>query len=205
MEIRSFLAFEQPPEIQMILTRVSGELRGSRLDVRWVNPENIHLTIVFLGNIQSEDVEAMADLLQKLCLTIGPFQISLKGTGCFPNSRRPRVLWIGLEGDLERMGRFRDSLQEALQSFGVPKEERAFRPHLTLGRFRSVDRADRELDAVLGRYRDLSGPVCWLKELILFKSELRPGGSVYTRLKSWPLTGKHQQPTNGALHHANGY
>lgn len=189
MEIRSFLAFEQPSEIQAILSRVSGELRRSPLDVRWVKPENIHLTVVFLGNIRSEDVETLENPLQKLCLTYGPFQISLKGTGCFPHSRKPRVLWIGLEGDLERMGRFRDSLQEEMQSFGIPKEDRAFRPHLTLGRFRSVGRADRELDEVLTRHRDLSGPVCWLKELILFKSEIRPEGSVYTRLRSWPLTG----------------
>ena len=189
MEIRSFLAFEQPSEIQAILNRVSGELRRSRLDVRWVKPENIHLTIVFLGNIQSEHVEAMENPLQKLCLTTGPFQISLKGAGCFPNSRRPRVLWVGLEGDLERMGRLRDSLQDELQSFGVRKEERPFRPHLTLGRFRSVDRADRELDAILARYQDLTSPACRLRELILYKSELRPGGSVYTQLRSWPLTG----------------
>lgn len=189
MEIRSFLAFERPPEIRTILDRVSGELRKSRLDVRWVKPENIHLTIVFLGNIRSEDVKAIESPLQKLCLTTGPFQISLKGTGCFPNSRKPRVLWIGLEGDLERMGGFRDSLQEVLKSFGVPKEDRAFRPHLTLGRFRSLERADRELEEILTRYQDLSGPVCLLNELILFKSELRPGGSFYTRLASWPLTG----------------
>ncbi|MEW6664598.1 MAG: RNA 2',3'-cyclic phosphodiesterase [Thermodesulfobacteriota bacterium] len=189
MEIRSFLAFEQPPEIRAILDRVSGELRRSRLDVRWVKPENIHLTIVFLGNIRSEYVEAMEDPLRKLCLTTGPFQISLKGAGCFPNSRRPRVLWIGLEGDLERMGRFRDFLQDEMQPFGARREDRAFRAHLTLGRFRSPERADRELDEILARYRDLTSPVCPLKELILFKSELRPGGSVYTRLKSWPLAG----------------
>jgi RNA 2',3'-cyclic 3'-phosphodiesterase len=189
VEIRSFLAFEQPPEIQAILNRVSGELRRSRLHVRWVKPENIHLTVVFLGNILSEHIQAMENPLQKLCLTTGPFQISLTGTGCFPNSRRPRVLWIGLEGDLERMGRFRDSLQDELQAFGVRREDRAFRPHLTLGRFRSADGESRELEAVLTRYRDLSGPVCWLKELILFKSELRSGGSVYTRLRSWPLLG----------------
>jgi len=193
VEIRSFLAFEQPPEMQAILSRVSGELRRSRLDVRWVKPENIHLTVVFLGNIRSEDAEAMASPLQRLCLTTAPFQLSLKGTGCFPNSRKPRVLWIGLEGDVERMGRFRDSLQEALQPFGVPGEDRAFRPHLTLGRFRSVGRAEREVESLLASYQDLTGPVCCLKELILFRSELKPGGSIYTRLRSWPLAGKDEQ------------
>ncbi|MBN1105341.1 MAG: RNA 2',3'-cyclic phosphodiesterase [Deltaproteobacteria bacterium] len=189
MEIRSFLAFEQPAEIRDILTEVSTVLRKSRLDARWVKPENMHLTIHFLGNIPTESVHAMEEPIRKLCLTTAPFHISLRGMGCFPNSRNPRVLWIGLEGDLDRMGRLRDSLQDQMQAFGVKEEKRPFKPHLTLGRFRGASRAHRELEDILTQYRDLTGPVSTLRELILFKSDLKPGGAVYSKLKSWALTG----------------
>ena len=184
MEIRSFLAFEQPSEIQAILSRVSGELRRSPLDVRWVRPENIHLTVVFLGNIRSEDVETMENPLQKLCLTYGPFQISLKGTGCFPHSRKPRVLWIGLEGDLERMGRFRDSLQEEMQSFGIPKEDRAFSSHITIGRTRSTKNRDK-LVQELNNIADISADNLKFNvtKITLFKSTLTPAGPIYDVLK----------------------
>jgi 2'-5' RNA ligase len=189
MDIRSFLAFEQPAEITDILVQVCAALRKSRLDAGWVKPENIHLTIHFLGNVRTEHVPAMEEPIRNLCLTYAPFHISLRGMGCFPHSRSPRVLWIGLEGDLDRMGRFRDSLQDLMKAFGVKVEKRTFKPHLTLGRFRDANRSHRELEDLLAKYRDLAGPVSTLSELVLFKSDLRPGGAVYTRLKSWALTG----------------
>jgi 2'-5' RNA ligase len=189
MDIRSFLAFEQPPDMKDILAQVSGVLRNSRLDVRWVKPENIHLTVLFMGNMRGEVLEAMKGPIEKLCLTYGPFRLSLKGTGCFPNARNPRILWIGLQGDLERMSLFREDLEKKLLPFGIKEEKRSFKPHLTLGRFRKFDRMNSELDDTLMRYRDLISPVGTLHELSLFRSDLKPGGPIYTRLESWSLTG----------------
>lgn len=189
MDIRSFLAFEKPQEIKGILEEVSAALGTSRMDVRWVRPENIHLTIVFLGYVRTEDLTAMEEPIGEVCSSFGPFMISLKGMGCFPNRRSPRVIWIGLEGDIERMAHFRDRLQEPLKTFGIKEEKRPFRPHLTLGRFNSRSRNDRELEQYLEKYEDLSSPSCLLGELALFRSDLRRGGSIYTKLKSWRLTG----------------
>ncbi len=190
MGIRSFLAFELPLDIKRIVSRVSGELRKSTLDVRWVNADNIHLTVVFLGSMKTEEIEAIGNAAQKVCLNYGPFHISLNGMGCFPNSRNPRVLWLGLHGDLERMSHLRDALQEGLKPFGVKQEKRAFRPHLTLGRFRKFKKGESRLDEYVLEYKDLKSPVCPLNELILFKSDLKPGGAEYTKLKSWALSGK---------------
>jgi 2'-5' RNA ligase len=125
MEIRSFLAFELPEDIKKIVTRVSGEIRKSSLDVRWVRPEFIHLTVVFMGDIQSEQIPSMGEVLSAVCSSYKGFRISLKPLGCFPNSRSPRVIWLGIDGDLERMSRFRDDLQHALSPFGIKEEERA--------------------------------------------------------------------------------
>ena len=190
MKIRSFLAFELPPDIKSIVERVSREVRTSPLEASWGKPENIHLTVVFLGNIETEEIEAVGETVKGVCMGYRPFQISLKPMGCFPNSRNPRVLWLGLDGDLERMSRFRDGLQHGLKSFGIKEEERPFRPHLTLGRFRKPARMEAQLNHLMSCYRDLTSPVCSLHELILFKSDLKPGGAVYTKTKSFPMTGE---------------
>lgn len=189
MEIRSFLAFELSSDIKEIIARVSGEIRKSTLDVRWVKVDNIHLTVVFMGNTKTEDIKPIGDAIQKVCLKYGSFYISLKGMGCFPNRRNPRVLWLGLNGDLERMSHFRDALQKYLKSYGVKEEKRRFKPHLTLGRFRKSPKNSPRLDDFILKYRDLKSPASLLNELILFKSDLKPGGAVYTKLEAWPLSG----------------
>ena len=188
MEIRSFLAFELPEDIKTIVTRVSGEIRKSSLDVRWVRPEFIHLTVVFMGDVQSEQIPSMGKSLDAVCANHGSFSISLKPMGCFPNSRNPRVIWLGIDGDLERMSRFRDDLQVALSPFGIKEEVRAFRPHLTLGRFKKPAKRQTELEQMLVKYRELSSPARTLDELVLFRSDLKPGGAVYTRMLSWCLS-----------------
>jgi 2'-5' RNA ligase len=189
MDIRSFLAFELAPELKEVISGVSAQLRKSRLDARWVRPEGIHLTVVFLGEVAKEDLEAMNDPIRGVCASYAPFSVALKGVGCFPNVRKPRVIWLGLEGDRERMARFRDELQRALSPFGIEPERRAFAAHLTLGRFRNPVRSDGELDRYLGQYAEIKGPACTLRELILFRSDLKPAGAEYTGLGSFPLTG----------------
>ena len=189
MKIRSFLAFELPLDIKNTVARVSGELRQSTLKARWVKVDNIHLTVIFMGNIETEDIPAIARGVQGVCQTFGPFDLSLKGIDCFPNRRNPRVLWLGLDGDLEPMSDFRDALQEHLTGFGIKEEKRKFKPHLTLARFRKPKKMDFEEDQLLSKYEDLSSSVCSLKELILFKSDLKPTGAVYTKMEAWPLTG----------------
>jgi 2'-5' RNA ligase len=189
MGIRSFLAFELPDDIKTIVARVSGEIRKSSLDVRWVRPEFIHLTVVFIGDIESEQIPSMGESLSGVCSQHSPFTISLKPMGCFSNIRNPRVIWLGIDGDLERMSRFRDDLQHALSRFGIKEEQRAFKPHLTLGRFKKPGKRQTELEQLLAKYRELSSPVRTLSELVLFRSDLKPGGAVYTKILSWPLSG----------------
>ncbi len=188
--IRSFLAFELPLDIKDIIRRVSEELRQSALKVRWVNVENIHLTIVFMGNIHEQEIPFMNQAIEKVCQRYAPFQVSLTGLGAFPNTMRPRVIWAGLEGDTIKMSFFKKALQKHLKPFGIKEEKRSLKPHLTLGRFRNPGPVDSLLDNFIGTYKDLSGPECSLNELIFFKSDLRPGGAVYTKLGSWPLSGR---------------
>ncbi len=190
MEIRSFLAFELPAEIKGIVSRVSGEMKKSPLDVRWVNVDNIHLTVIFIGSISEDNLAGMDRVVKDVCRNYGPFDISLSGTGVFSSRRNPRVLWIGLAGDIERMSFFRNTLQESLKPFGIKVEKRRFNPHLTIGRFRKGAKSGVHLDKILLRYRTLNSPVRSISELVLFKSDLKPGGAVYTKLNAWPLAGQ---------------
>jgi 2'-5' RNA ligase len=187
MAIRSFLAFELPPEIKKKILLVSEDLRRSGLNAKWVKVDNIHLTVVFMGDIKEEVIQAIKEEVKTVCLGFPPFKISLDGIGVFPNTRRPRVLWLGLEGEIERISSLRDGLQEHLKPFGIKEEKRPFKPHLTLGRFRKQNRGGSQLDEIINRYRELEGPLCRVEELIMFKSELRSQGAIYTKMDSWKL------------------
>ena len=109
--------------------------------------------------------------------------------GVFGGLRSPRVLWIGLGGDLERMGFFRDAISKRIARFGVKQERRPFRPHLTLGRFRKGARGGEPLKAILNKHAELTSAPHLLEELSLFKSELRSDGARYTKIDSWRLQG----------------
>ena len=187
MGIRSFLAFELPLRIKDRVGEISKELQQSRLPVRWVKVENIHLTIVFLGSVAEETI---ADIKLKVGSTaerFSAFQIKLNGVGVFPNWRRPRVFWIGLNGEIGGLSGLRDELQAGLEEFGFKPENRPFRPHLTLGRFKGTVNRGEELKWILDRFHDISSDDDYLKELVFFKSDLRPAGPIYTKMAVWPL------------------
>jgi RNA 2',3'-cyclic 3'-phosphodiesterase len=188
--IRSFLAFELPTQIRQVLLRVYEEAKRASLDVKWVRPEGIHLTVVFMGDVREADIPSLIEVMGDVTPPYRPFSMALRGMGCFPNTRNPRVIWLGVESDLERMARLRDDLQEKLLPFGIPAEKRDFRPHLTLGRFRKPGKEPAALKELLSKHRGLTSPACSLNELTLFRSDLKPGGAVYTKMKSWALTGK---------------
>jgi RNA 2',3'-cyclic 3'-phosphodiesterase len=188
MTIRSFLAFELPPEIKDQVRKISEDLKRSKMDVRWVKPDNIHLTIVFLGDVREGDISAIVREIEQVCFGFHPFDVFLNGLGLFPDKKRPRVIWAGYNGDIERMSGLRDVLHERLAPFDIKEEKRTFKPHLTLGRFRNPAKADPQLDEILLRYKDFSSPNFQVGELVLFRSELKPQGPEYKKLESWPMS-----------------
>ena len=189
MEIRSFLAFELPSDIKTIISKVSRAGKELPLDVRWVKLDNIHLTIIFMGNISEEQIMPIGNAVKKVCARYEGFNVTIKKLGFFGSRRNPRIFWMGLGGDVPQMGRFRDALQKNLKPFGIKTEKRAFKPHLTLGRFRKDARPWPHLDHMISEYADLEGPTCPLGKLVLFKSDLTPQGAIYTKLDAWPLGG----------------
>ena len=187
MGIRSFLAFELPTEIREQIGNVSRELRKSTLPIRWVRVENIHLTVVFLGSVSENAIEEIKERINPVVKRYSTFEVKLNGVGVFPHWGRPRVIWLGLNGEIERISQLRDELQEELKVVGYREEKRPFRPHLTIGRFKVPLEKDDYLKWILDKYHDISSDSYYMREFILFKSDLKPDGPVYTKMAVWSL------------------
>lgn len=178
--MRTFVAIEIPSEIRFALAALQTELRQVGADVSWTRSENIHLTLRFLGEVDKRLITE----IEKVCVetTIGfqPFTLNLNGVGVFPHSRQPRTLWAGLAGEIEKTVEMRKRLDEKLALIGFEREEKEFRPHLTIGRLKS-NRKSRELIAAAALY-DLPSLSFEASEIVVMKSELHPAGARYTRI-----------------------
>lgn len=184
--MRCFIAIELPELLKKALARIQGELRQSGADIRWVRPESVHLTIKFLGEVREADAERIVRVLEGICNTHSPFRLRVAGVGVFPGIRSPRVIWAGLDNS-EPLSSLRDEIEVGMAGLGFERENRKFSPHLTLGRFRSL----KGKDAVLGSadaHKDTEFGIIPVDCIVLMKSELRPGGAVYSRIASFRLS-----------------
>lgn len=188
--IRAFIAIELPPatqeKLEQISRRLQQDLEGT--PIRWVKAENIHLTLKFLGEVSMNNLPVLKDILTLEAAEIPPFSISIGELGAFPNPKRARVLWVDVAAPQELI-----TLQRSIESqttrLGYTPEDRPFTPHLTLGRVnRTVSSADlSRIAQVLQTVHIGFVDVVEVNSLKLFKSDLQPGGSVYTCLHSAPL------------------
>jgi len=186
--IRTFIAIEIPGDI---LDRISDILRVLKKGcpyVRWVRPESIHLTLKFLGNI---DAKRLGNLALELTDLLGtPLSLSLGRPGGFPNLKRPRIVWLGLEGDTEGLMGLQQEIEERCAKIGFPEEKRGFSPHLTLGRIKSGRPADLEGLSTLLDKVDVTGiPPLRADAVYLYESILKPAGAEYRKLNSFALRG----------------
>lgn len=183
--IRAFIAIDLTSDIIARLEGVIQELQ-KRIDpsaVRWVPVHNIHLTLKFLGNVSVTNLEVLQKLLSAESRSHEPFEISVGDLGAFPSARRPRVIWTGIQAppDLETLQR---AIESETARLGYAPEERPFTPHLTLGRVsRNADSADaRRISEVLDKLQVGFLGAMRVDTVHLYRSDLKPGGAVYTRL-----------------------
>ena len=161
--------------------------------VRWVRPEGIHLTLKFMGEIPIATVEkVLKSLLPETVLESSPFPLAIKGFGVFPNPRRPRVLWAGLDGDLETLSKLQLVVDDAVGMLGLPKEQRTFSPHLTLGRVRrDVSQGELLKIGELMSSVELPPTLKWTADIVnLMRTELEPGGSRHYLVGSATIGGR---------------
>ena len=184
--LRAFIAVELPLEIRQNVQHATSNLRrdtGSL--IRWVAAENMHLTLKFLGDIPSANVEALTQMIHAQADSFNCFDIHLTGIGSFPSPKRPRVIYIGIHAPAA-LEAFQRQIESAARRLGYTAEERAFAPHLTIGRVRQHVRADEQqrLRRALEESTIDSLGTARVNSVHLYKSDLKPNGPIYTKLYS---------------------
>lgn len=179
--IRSFLAIELSRDVKEKIKRLQEDLKSLNADVRWVNPENIHLTLKFFGNVEESSIELIIRAVVEPAHLISPFNVKIQKLGAFPNLKNPRVIWIGLLDGKGILIPFQKELEKGFERIGFKSEDRPFQPHLTLGRMRS-NRGKDSLVKSLKIHSDEEFGELRVEKIMLFKSDLRPEGPIYTPL-----------------------
>lgn len=183
--MRAFIAIALPKEIQEKLALLQNKLRKTGADVKWVSPANIHLTLKFLGEIDIEQLSQISGILESVAKDHSTFLMRLGQVGAFPRPDSPRVIWIGLDHGDKETETIAEELEEKIEKLGIPKEDRPFSSHITIGRTRStLNRLN--LVRELKNSRDPLGigiTEFTAEKITLFKSVLSPKGPTYEALK----------------------
>jgi len=183
--IRSFIAIELEISTQNSLKTIQDHLKTTDADVKWVKPTNIHLTLRFLGNLHPKKLKILTKEFPDYFKRLSAFEADMTNLDAFPRLDKPRVLWIGIEKNAERIEALEDQLEEHLCKLGIPKEKEKFIPHLTIGRVRS----NKNLSFLVEKMKDYSfEPISQvIKKIVLFKSSLTSSGPIYSHLSEAEL------------------
>jgi 2'-5' RNA ligase len=183
---RIFIAVKVDPggELLRIISSLKALLAAE--NIKWVDPANIHITLAFLGDTEEKRIKTIAQMLEGECARFHEFEFLLAGTGVFKNYWDPRILWAGIQS-AERLIQLNNIIAEGLKLNGFEIEDRQFRPHLTLGRIKSL-KGTENLKTVLERYRDNQFQIVHVNEVILFESILKQTGPIYKSLGNFRLS-----------------
>lgn len=190
--IRSFIAIELPVELRTSLGKYKNEMEpASKAFAKWVSPDGIHVTLKFLGNITPVMIDKITFSIEHACDGIAPFTLETDELGGFPDLKHPRVLWLGMHGDIDKMKLLQEKIDGDLSRLGFEKEKREFTPHITLARIRErTGSSDRSRFGSL-----ITSKSCSIRHTIrvesvnLMQSRLQPGGAMYNKLRSVRLKG----------------
>jgi RNA 2',3'-cyclic 3'-phosphodiesterase len=188
--VRAFIAVKPPEAVLARLATLETDLHQSTWPggFRWTPLENVHLTLLFLGNVLRSDLNGLQAALESACEAVPAFEVECRGLGCFPNSRRPSVLWAGLKGNLAGLAELQRRIVSACSSFGEHQEKKAFRPHLTLARAKRFDaRLIVDLEKDLAQRSDTSFGTWTTDHVSLVESRLRTTGPEYHDLQTCAL------------------
>ncbi|MBI2823252.1 MAG: RNA 2',3'-cyclic phosphodiesterase [Planctomycetia bacterium] len=188
--VRTFVAVEISTEVRAGAGRLIGRLEATGAGVRWVKPEHLHLTLKFLGEVDLRDVPEVCAVVTQATTTVPPFSVRVAGAGAFPDFSRPRTVWLGVEDETGELAALHEQIDKALGGIGFRREQRRFRPHLTIGRVRSGGRGLAALAEALEKNRDFAAGVVDVDEVVVFSSELERGGPIHEPLATAELAGQ---------------
>ncbi len=183
--IRSFIAIELPAAVKQELTTLEDILKKRCPQVvRWVDPQNIHVTLKFLGDVDSDRVDEINMAIDEATQGMSPFHLELKDLGVFPNLNKVNIIWVDAKGDLDKLTYLQKQIESNMEQLGFTREDRDFTPHLTIGRVRDYASPDdrKKIGQILSQTAFASAQVITVGSVNLMKSQLTNTGAIYTRL-----------------------
>ncbi|HVM97158.1 MAG TPA: RNA 2',3'-cyclic phosphodiesterase [Candidatus Acidoferrales bacterium] len=182
--LRCFVAFDLAPNVLTKIGELQRQLAATDADVRWVRPEGMHATLKFLGRVKTDCLPRLQSALTAAVCEQSALRLQVRGLGAFPNLRRPQVLWVGFVGSgLQELAR---SVDAVAMTLGFEAENRAFHGHVTLGRVNSL-RGWPQLEALFKEHLNDDFGSTEVRSVVLYRSQLQAGGSVYSALWTIPL------------------
>ena len=197
-QIRSFIAIELPDEIKLQLDQLEARLKtGKQSGVKWVNPHSIHLTLKFLGNISINRTDEITGAIEEAAQGIPPFHLVVKDPGVFPDMKRVQVAWVGISGDIDKLGQLQQRIESNLADLGFASDSRRFTPHLTIARLRNqASLNERQSFGQLIADTRFEAGIINVDTISLMKSQLTREGAIYSQISSVNL--KKPLPRNSA-------
>jgi RNA 2',3'-cyclic 3'-phosphodiesterase len=186
--MRLFVAVNISKENKNKISKIQSVLKKSGADAKWVEENNLHLTLKFLGEVEENKVNHIIEKLKQVVLDVKKFEVDFESVGVFPTEMSPRVLWIGTGKGAEELKNLTEKTETLFEEIGFEKEKRKFSPHLTVGRFRSSKGKEKLLDIIKSlTFEKITEEV---KSVFLIKSVLTPKGSIYSIVEKFCLEGK---------------
>ncbi|MFW5857205.1 MAG: RNA 2',3'-cyclic phosphodiesterase [Planctomycetota bacterium] len=186
MPMRLFVALELDETTRAALVEAIARLREHSPKIKWVRPEQLHVTVRFLGDVVEDELRPVCAAVDAAAAQAAPFVLEVAGLGCFPDLRRPRVLWAGAAGGADAAAELHDALKAELAPLGFDPDRRAYRPHVTLGRIKAPGHA-RNLEPLLPGEASTRFGAVDTDHLTVFLSELKRGGARYSPIHRAPL------------------
>ena len=184
--IRAFIALDLSPASRHAIGKAIRRLEPGCPGVKWVNAEQLHLTMHFLGDVLYSDINRVCAAAQEAVGQLEPFSIHLHGLGAFPDLHRPRVIWVGVSEGHAELVELQKSLKGPLGQLGYPSDKSVFRPHITIGRVKRFGQLDGFAEAAEG-LQDADFGACAVDELVVYQSDLQRGGPQYTPISELEL------------------
>ncbi|RJP30505.1 MAG: RNA 2',3'-cyclic phosphodiesterase [Actinobacteria bacterium] len=188
-KIRLFVAADITDEIRELISDAMRGLQGEGMNARWVKPENLHLTLKFIGEYGEDGLDRLSNELRVAAERSKPFTAVLTGCGAFPSPRKARILWVGMHGGVEEASKVARKLDARLEKVGVKREQRPFRGHITLARLRQAWDCTAVLESMNRGMEGLHNMPFRVEEIVLYRSMLEPQGPIYTALERMTLGG----------------
>ncbi len=180
--MRTFIAVEIPDDVKRKIGRYVNSLGDSIKNVKWVAPENLHLTLKFIGEVKEKDIDSLIECIRPIISDFSSFNLALENTGFFPSPKNPRVIWIGSDGGADILLDIFQELEHCLEPLGIDRDERMFSPHLTIGRVKRNRGNNHKPAAITGNVPEFDYAAFRVHSIALIKSTLTPQGPIYEKI-----------------------